>query len=419
MPGRDRRGCVPGIKRLSLEISLPVITKLFSNSLYAEDELFSQGIGGGDFTFLAQDARRTDGSLRDRNDAESQTFQTIEHLNTALETIGQQLENLVSLTFFLTDYKDLGVVAGSLERVFTDPGRIFPATTHIGVMGLDGGCRVRIDGVATSSPSREQIHAPDVPYALGCRCHGVGIGDYLFLSGVDAEDPHAEPSAPPGIEGQTLEALDRLERILRSQKLSLSDICRTFMFLPSTAHRPGYGEARKKRYQGTFSEDEFPPNSGIYVKELGEGIFLRSVAIAYRGNDKRMIHSPKVREAPGMFSQAVRAGNWVFIAGQDAIGFNREVEAERDLAGQTNVALRHIKDIVEEAGGSLSDVIKTTVYLVPGQDRKTFAAAYKNFFAVHGVAPRMPAGLTVEVRELAPACLVEIDAVALLQNDRG
>ncbi|MBI2089420.1 MAG: RidA family protein [Deltaproteobacteria bacterium] len=119
-----------------------------------------------------------------------------------------------------------------------------------------------------------------------------------------------------------------------------------------------------------------------------------------------------------MFSQAARAGNWLFVAGQDAIGFNREIEAEGDLAGQTNVALRHIKDVVEEAGGSLSDVVKTTVYLVAGQDRSRFVEAYKNFFRVHGGASRMPTGLTLEVRELAPSCLVEVDAVALLQFDR-
>lgn len=390
----------------------------FSHSLYVEDELFSQGVVAGDFTFVAQDARRPDGSLGDPSNASSQAYQTLENLNTALANIGQGLENLVSLTVFLPDYRDLHVVAGSLEKSFSDPKRVFPATTYVGVMGLDGGCRVRMDAVATSSPDREQIHAPDVPYALGSHCHGVRIGNYLFLSGVDAEDPPGKVSPPPDIETQTLEVLNRIERILGSKKLSLRDICRTFMFLPGTEHRPGYGKARKKRYQGIFSEDEFPPNSGIYVKELGDGIFLRSVAIAYRGNGKATIHSPKVREAPGLFSQAVRAGNWLFVAGQDCIGFNREVEAVGDLAGQTSVALRHIKDIVEHAGGSLSDVLKTTAYLVAGQDRSGFAEAYKKFFRMYEGASPMPAGLTLEVRELAPSCLVEVDAVALLQIDR-
>ena len=58
--------------------------------------------------------------------------------------------------------------------------------------------------------------------------------------------------------------------------------------------------------------------------------------------------------------------------------------------------------------------MKTTVYLITGQDRSRFAAAYMKFFNRYARASKMPAGLTVEVRELAPRCLVEIDAVAYL-----
>jgi 2-iminobutanoate/2-iminopropanoate deaminase len=103
----------------------------------------------------------------------------------------------------------------------------------------------------------------------------------------------------------------------------------------------------------------------------------------------------------------VRVGNWLLIAGQDAVGFNR---------GQVEATLRHLKDIVEEAGGTLDDVVKTTVYLIAGQDRSRFADAYRKFFYRWLRASRMPAGLTMEVQELSPRCLVEIDAVAYLRR---
>jgi 2-iminobutanoate/2-iminopropanoate deaminase len=187
------------------------------------------------------------------------------------------------------------------------------------------------------------------------------------------------------------------------------------MFMPSTEYRPGYGETRKEVYKGIFSEDEFPPNSGIYIQDLGPNILLRSVAIAYRGQ-KTIVTSPRVRRAPGSFSQSVRVDDWLLLAGQDAVGFNREVEADGSLAGQTEVTLRHTKDIVEAAGGNLDDIVKTTVYLIAGQDRAEFANAYEKFFKTHGRGSTMPAGLTVEVRELSPRCLVEIDAVAFLHG---
>jgi len=80
------------------------------------------------------------------------------------------------------------------------------------------------------------------------------------------------------------------------------------------------------------------------------------------------------------------------------------------------VTLQHTKDILEEAGGTLDDIVKTTVYLIAGQERSRFAAAYRKFFNRYSRSSTMPAGLTVEVRELSPRCLVEIDAVAYLGN---
>ena len=389
---------------------------LYSERLYGEEALFSQGIGAGDFTFLAQDARGPDGSVADTRNIRRQARKTIENLRTALRTVGQDLENLVTLTVFLLDYRDAQEIADALDVAFPHSEHAYPATTFIGVMGLEDGCRITMDAVATTSQDREQICVPDVAYALRSHCHGVRVGDLLFLSGIDAADAQGKVPRPSNIEDQTPEVLNRIETILKSQKLSLGNVCRTFMFLASTEYRPGYTEARKKRYHGIFEEDEFPPNSGIYVKELGTGILLRSVVIASQ-ESKITIHSPKVREAPGLFSQAVRVGKWVFVAGQDAIGFNRQVEAIGDLAGQTEVALTHIKHILEEAGGSIGDVVKTTVYLMAGQDRLKFATAYREFFKTHGRGSPMPAGLTLEVRELAPSCLVEVDAVALLGID--
>ncbi len=90
------------------------------------------------------------------------------------------------------------------------------------------------------------------------------------------------------------------------------------------------------------------------------------------------------------------------------------VECEGSLAGQTEATLRHSKDIVEAAGGTLDDIVKTTVYLVEGSNRVEFAEAYRRFFAAHSRNNTMPAGLTVVVDELSPRCSVEIDAVAYL-----
>ena len=387
---------------------------IHDEQIHLEPGLFSQGFVAGEFAFVAQDARRSHGALTDES-TRDQARQTVENLDAALKTADMNLTDVVSLVVYLPDYSDAGLVCEVLDAAFGKDGENRPAATLVGIAGLDGNCRVRMDAIATATEDRQYFHLPELPLARGSRCHGVRAGNFVFLSGVDAADGDGRISPPIAIQTQTTEVLGRINDILGRQDLSLRDLCRTFMFMPSTDYRPGYGEARRAVYAGIFSADEFPPNSGIYIRDLGKDILLRSVAIAYRG-EKQIVASPKVRKSPGSFSQAVRVGDWLLIAGQDAVGFQREVLAEGDLAGQTEITLRHVRHVVEEAGGTLDDVVKTTVYLTAGQNRSEFASAYRNFFKQR--ATTLPAGLTLEVVELSPGCLVEIDAVAYLGRHR-
>lgn len=381
-------------------------------TLFSEDRLFSQGIQTGEFTFVAQDARASDGTLAASRTAADQTRQTLENLSAALARVGQSLNDLVTLSVFIRDYADAQVIAQVLRAAF----KAYPAVNFVGVCGLDGYCGVRMDAMATSSKDREAIVIPNLPLSLGAGCHAVRVGEFLFLSGIDAANEHGHVPSPLTIQLQTTEVLTRIDKILRQQKLGLSNLCRTFMFMPGTQYRPGYGETRREVYKGIFKDDEFPPNSGIYIRSLGPDILLRSMPIAYRGK-QTIVTSPKVRLAPGSFSQSVRVGDWLLLAGQDAVGFDRVVEAEGSLAGQTEATLRHTKDIVEAAGGALDDIVKTTVYLTEGTDRSEFVDAYRTFFKTHNCSGTLPAGLTVEVQELSPRCLVEIDSIALLKDN--
>jgi len=378
--------------------------------VYSEPELFAQGIVAGEFAFAAQDARRSNGALAE-DSAEEQARRTLEHLSGALSSAEMDLTDVVSLMVYLPNYEDAEQVCEALDAAFGKDSERRPATTLVGIAALEDGCRVRMDAIATSTRDRQYFRLPELPLARGSRCHGVRVGDFFFLSGVDAVDADGRIGPPVSIQTQTTQVLGRISKILERQGLSLRDLCRTFMFMPSTDYRPGYGEARRAVYAGVFSEDAFPPNSGIYIRALGKDILIRSVAIAY-GGEKQIVASPKVRKTPGSFSQSMRVGDWLLIAGQDAVGFRREVLAEGDLAGQTEITLRHVQYIVEEAGGTLDDLAKTTIYLTAGQDRDIFAAAYREYFKQH--ATTLPTSLTLEVVELSPGCLVEIDAVAHL-----
>jgi 2-iminobutanoate/2-iminopropanoate deaminase len=241
--------------------------------------------------------------------------------------------------------------------------------------------------------------------------HGVYAGGLAFLSGIDAGDvAGATPAETMG--RQTTTALDRIDTVLRTQSLGLRDVGRTFMFMSDLRVRTAYGAARAERYKGVFDIDKFPANSGIGVPSLGAGVMLRSVAIA--GVGKSYVVSDRVRLSPGSFSQAVRFGDWMFICGVDAIDFQRRTEHVGNLRGQTERTLDYLRYIVEAAGATLDDVVKTTCYVIAGLDRSHFSETYRRYFETHTKGRWLPNGVTLDVKELSTDVLVEIDAVVYL-----
>src|SRR5262245_31365689 len=120
------------------------------------------------------------------------------------------------------------------------------------------------------------------------------------------------------------------------------------------------------------------------------------------------------RRTPRVFAQSVRVGDWLFIAGQDAVDVAQQTLFVGDLRAQTEQCVRQLQFIMEAAGGSLDDIVKTTVYLLAGQDRAVLLDAYGEQFRRRLRSPWMPAGLTMTVDALRPDCLAEIDAVAYL-----
>ena len=372
--------------------------------------LFQPGVRAGYLGFTAADARGADGSLGAARGASAQVLRSLDHLRINLRALGQDMDQVVSLWVLLKNYGDLDAVSRVLEQRYPDPQRS-PALTFIGVSDLDGDCVVRLDATASSNADRRTISVPGVPLARGVRIHGVYAGGLAFLSGLDAGDVTGSDPAET-MQRQTSTVLDRINTVLRSQGLALSDVGRTFMFMTDLRVRKSYGAGRRERYQGVFDLDKFPANSGIGVPNLGTGPMLRSVAIA--GRPKSYVVSDRVRLSPGSFSQAVRMGDFLFVAGQDAIDLKHQTEHVGNLAGQTERTLDYLRYIVEAAGARLDDVVKTTNYLIAGQDRARFADVYRRYFEAHTRGPWLPNGLTLDVQELSRNILVEIDAVVYL-----
>jgi 2-iminobutanoate/2-iminopropanoate deaminase len=124
--------------------------------------------------------------------------------------------------------------------------------------------------------------------------------------------------------------------------------------------------------------------------------------------DREVIAASGAPAAIGPYSQALRAGGFVFASGQIGLVPGTKKIVEGGVGAQTERVLENLKAVLEAAGSSLERVVKTTVFLT---DMGNFSAMNEVYGRYFGVAA--PARSTVAVRELPMGVLVEIDAVAL------
>lgn len=125
---------------------------------------------------------------------------------------------------------------------------------------------------------------------------------------------------------------------------------------------------------------------------------------------KEIIATDKGPKAIGPYSQAVKAGGFIFTAGQIAFDPSTNQLIEGGVAQQTARVMENLKAIVEAAGSSLDRAVKATVYLKDMGDFAAMNEVYGKYFAQNP-----PARSTVEAARLPRDVRVEIDLVVLAQ----
>jgi 2-iminobutanoate/2-iminopropanoate deaminase len=111
--------------------------------------------------------------------------------------------------------------------------------------------------------------------------------------------------------------------------------------------------------------------------------------------------------ALGPYSQAIRAGQFLFVSGQLALNPATGEFAEGGIGEQTRRVLQNIGAILEAGGSSLGKVVRTTVYLADITDFAAMNEAYATFFA-----PPYPARSTIQAARLPKDARIEVDVIA-------
>jgi reactive intermediate/imine deaminase len=124
-----------------------------------------------------------------------------------------------------------------------------------------------------------------------------------------------------------------------------------------------------------------------------------------------IIHTDRAPQAIGPYSQAVRAGNTVYLSGQTPLDPATGEMVDGDIAAQARRVFDNLQAVCEAAGSSFADIVRVGIYLTD----------LANFAAVNGVMKEYfrepyPARSTIGVRELPRGAQVEVDAVLVLQS---
>jgi len=129
---------------------------------------------------------------------------------------------------------------------------------------------------------------------------------------------------------------------------------------------------------------------------------------------KKVIFTENVYRAIGQYSQAIEAGNFVFLSGQIPLKKDGTI-IDGDIKDQTKQVLENIGEILKEVGLGFEDVVKTTIYLSDLIDYQDMNEVYSKYFKKD-----FPARSTIQAFELPKEVGIEIDVIAVkkdLKND--
>jgi 2-iminobutanoate/2-iminopropanoate deaminase len=128
--------------------------------------------------------------------------------------------------------------------------------------------------------------------------------------------------------------------------------------------------------------------------------------------NREIINTDRAPAAIGPYAQANRVGDFIFTSGQIPLDPATGEVIGTEIKGQASQVLTNLKNLLESAGSSLSDVIKTTVFIKNMGDFAELNAVYAEFFT----GDVLPSRSAVEVSRLPKDVLVEIELIAFVKK---
>jgi enamine deaminase RidA (YjgF/YER057c/UK114 family) len=269
--------------------------------------------------------------------------------------------------------------------------------------------------------------------------HVIRIGDWVLIAGQTAGDMDGSIVGVGDPAAQTKQVYARLGRAMESVGGKLEDIVTSKAYITDVNLWPAMVDARAGLFGGK------PPTSTLLnISRLARPEFLIEVeAVGYlsRGSDSaaeagssvsrsrsqresseevvgreemaNVEHSQPKGMSPNnnRYTHVVKVGPWVSIAGQTASDENGDVVGIGDPAAQTKQVFKNLTTAIESVGGTLKDIVKTTVYVVGEEHLDAIREARAGLFG-----DKPPTSTLLVISRLArPEFLLEIEAVAYVE----
>ena len=354
---------------------------------------------------------------------EQQTLQAYENLRAILEEGGLSFSDVAKIRIFVTkaeDYEEMTKVRTPYYEQYFRDGE-YPASTVLVTPLAVPGLLVEIEAVASASKrafdTEEIVKLIPLPLAVQPLWRlGVETEGLLWTTGQPGFDLEAKVVGPD-ITSQTQKSLENLESIICAGGFEFSDVVKLNTFITEPADYPAMLEVRNAFLAERFPNRDYPAASTIVAGFPPQDMRVETEAVAAK-HEKRVVSTDEIFQevdtgrVPNHGSQAVRAGDWVFISGQSALDAAGQLVGSGDIAAQTAQALDNVRSVLVAAGAGFDDVVKMTVWLAEAEQYDEMTRARMLLYDEAFSTGEFPASTAIVGSSPIEGRLIVIEAIA-------
>ncbi len=388
-----------------------------------------QVVKAGNRIFMrGQTGLSLDQKMVDPNDAGAQADQAMKNAKILLEEAGSSLEHITQVTTYLTDPSYRNDVYNAVGRHLKGIPTVATGLIVKGLAMPEMKVEIDLEAVIPGPEGHKKFRLLNTGDWFGQTaidrdsCMAINTGDEIYLRGqtgceLDGSKMYGQGYTPEDAAAQAEQAMKNARELLEEAGSSFDDVCKTRIYIADRAYREPIYQVIGKHFGDTH-----PCSTGLIMRGFARPEILFEIDMAVslsKGTPHqrlRKFHTNDVykdgQQLGTKFCKSVRAGNRVYLRGQTGSTLDNEFIGNGDAGAQADQAMKNITVLLEEAGATLNDICKVSIYVLHRAHREAvYLAVGKHLKGVH------PCGTGLVVDGFANSrILVEIDVEAVIQS---